>query len=66
MTDEEKKEYDEMMADLKNLGIEPLHTENEEGEEEEILINRFTSVASSEMTASMLRQRRPSTMWPRS
>ena len=42
MTDEEKKEYDEMMADLKNLGIEPLHTENEEGEEEEILINRFT------------------------
>ena len=42
MTDEEKKEYDEMMADLKNLGIEPLHTENEEGEEKEILINRFT------------------------
>ena len=31
-----------MMADLKNLGLEPLHTENEEGEEEEILINRFT------------------------
>lgn len=42
MTDEEKKEYDEIMADLKNLGIEPLHTENEEGEEKEILINRFT------------------------
>ena len=42
MTDEEKKEYDEMMAGLKGLEEEPCHTEDEENEEDEILMDRFT------------------------
>ena len=42
MTEDEKREYDEMMEDLRAIGIEPLKTKDEKGEEEEILINRFT------------------------
>ena len=42
MTEDEKREYDEMMEDLRAIGIEPLKTKDENGEEEEILINRFT------------------------
>ena len=42
MTDEEKKEYDEIMAGLKRLEEEPCHTEDEENEEDEILMDRFT------------------------
>ena len=42
MTDEEKKEFDEIMASLKGLEEESCHTEDEESEEEEILMDRFT------------------------
>ncbi len=42
MTEDEKREYDEMMEDLKALGIEPLKTKNETGEEEEFLLDCFT------------------------
>jgi hypothetical protein len=42
MTEDEKREYDEMMEDLKALGIEPLKAKNEKGEDEEILMDRFT------------------------
>ena len=42
MTEDEKREYDEMMEDLRAIGIEPLKTKNEKGEDEEILMDRFT------------------------
>lgn len=42
MTEEEKKEYDEIMANLKTMENEPCHTEDEADEEEEILMDRFT------------------------
>ena len=42
MTEEEKKEYDEIMAGLNGSENEPCHTEDEADEEEEILMDRFT------------------------
>jgi DNA polymerase III delta prime subunit len=42
MTEDEKREYDEMMEDLRAIGIEPLETKDENDEEEEILIDRFS------------------------
>ncbi len=42
MTEDEKREYDEMMEDLKALGIEPVKTKNEKDEEDELLLNGFT------------------------
>jgi hypothetical protein len=42
MTEDEKREYDEMMENLRAIGIEPLETKDENDEEEEILIDRFS------------------------